>query len=325
MFKPNRFRRQTPRMSVIALTLALGSACLVAGPVAAETDAGDMSRQQSGPMGAQTQPQKGSMAGQRQQQMDTAQSQASGSGKSIAKQLPDRYKLSTWMGKEVQNRQGEKLGTVKELVMDDLGRVRYVIMQSDLLADSKRGDMVTVPVGHFVYPLARKDSLVFDTTPAKVQNAPAFGRTSATPNMGRQDVSSVIIAYWLPDEQKQRMAAEQQGQQGQQKGQRQAGTASDQQGGMTDYDIDQYEPNRDVVNLSQRKGAMFEELDQNDNDVIDRQEAQGHGQLSKRFDEVDTYGNQAITRSEFAAFEIDGDGSDMGRTGQKRQGSSVGQ
>ncbi|WP_295885251.1 PRC-barrel domain-containing protein [uncultured Thiohalocapsa sp.] len=322
MFKPNRFRQLTPRMSVIAMTLALGGTCLVAGPVAAETDAGDMSRQQSGAMGAPTQPQQGSMAGQGQQRMGTAQGQASGSGKSIAKQLPDRYKLSTWMGKEVQNRQGEKLGTVKELVMDDLGRVRYVVMQSDLLAGSKRGDMVTVPVGHFVYPLARKDSLVFDTTPAKVQNAPAFGRTSATPNMGRQDVSSVIIAYWLPEDQKQRMAAEQQGQQ---KGQRQAGTDSDQQGGMTDYDIDQYEPNRDVVNLSQRKGAMFEELDQNDNDVIDRQEAQGHAQLSKRFDEVDTYGNQAITRSEFAAFEIDEDSSDMGRSGRKRQGDSMGQ
>jgi sporulation protein YlmC with PRC-barrel domain len=314
MFDPKRMTlHPAPRISAIAAAVALSGACLLAAPVTAQTQAGS----QAGGMG-------------QQQQTGAMQGEASGGDKPLTKRLPERYKLSTWMGKEVQNKDGEKLGTVKELVMDDLGIVRYVVMQSDLLADSKRGDMVAVPVGHFVYPLAREDHLVFDTTPGQVKGAPAFGAAD-TPNMGRQEVSSVIIAYWLPEAAKQRAGqqgqqgqqqAGQQGQQGQQaqQGQQQAGMQAGRQGqqqaGMTDYDIDQYEPNRDIVNLSQRKNAVFEELDKNDNDVISRQEARGHEQLSQRFDEVDTYGNQAITRSEFAAFEIEEDEGGMGQQGQ---------
>jgi hypothetical protein len=81
------------------------------------------------------------------------------------------------------------------------------------------------------------------------------------------------------------------------------GAGKQQAAELGDYDIDQYEPNRDVINLSQQQGALFEQLDDDGNDVISRQEAHDHVRLAQRFDQVDTYGNQAITRSEFAAFE----------------------
>ncbi|WP_296923646.1 hypothetical protein [Thiohalocapsa sp.] len=65
----------------------------------------------------------------------------------------------------------------------------------------------------------------------------------------------------------------------------------------------QYGPNRGMANLSPRQDRMFNNLDKNNNGTIDRQEAQGNPSLSRHFDAADTYGNQAITPSEFAAFE----------------------
>lgn len=247
---------------------AIAGACLCSG--AAALAAGSAAASQSDQQ----------QQAERQGDSSSAQQPASG-GKPMTKQLPERYKLSTWFGKAVHNAKGKELGTVQELVMDDAGRVRYVVMQSELLADRKAGDLVAVPAGHFAYPAAPDHPLVFDVTPGQVQRAPAFG-TAHMPDMGHPRVSSIVVAYWLPEG-----AREQQGRE------------------QSDYDIDQYEPNRDIINLSQQHGALFEELDDDGNDVISRQEARDHERLSQHFGQVDTYGNQAITRSEFAAFEIE--------------------
>jgi hypothetical protein len=258
-------------MPSVAAAIAAACLCFRAAAAAAESGTASQSGQQQ----------------QAQPQGSSSPAQQSTGGKPVTKQLPGRYKLSTWLGKPVHNAEGKELGTVEELVMDDAGRVRYVVMQSQLLADRKAGDMVAVPAGHFTYPAAPDHPLVFDVTPSRVQRAPAFGAADM-PDMGHPTVSSIVVAYWLPE-----------------------GIRERQSHAQSDYDIAQYEPNRDLINLSQQHGALFEELDDDGNDVISRQEARDHERLSQRFGEVDTYGNQAITRSEFAGFEIEDD-IDMG-------------
>jgi hypothetical protein len=298
------------RISAVAAAAALGAASLWAGAVVAQTGASALT-------GQQQQQQQSGQQGQQGQQM--AGEQGGESGKPLTKRLPDRYQISNWLGKSVQNREGKELGTVKELVMDDMGRLRFVILQSELLADNKAGDQVAVPVGHFVYPLAREEHLVFDVSPTRVQQAPAFGATGGTPDMGHPQVSRVIIAYWVPEDAKRQAEGEQQAQQqgGRQGQQQQAGQMGQQQPGQQDRQqagAGMFDPNRDMVYLPPEKTQLFERLDRNNDGVIDRQEAQQHDELSQRFDQVDAYGNQAITRSEFAAFEIEGE---TGMTGQQ--------
>jgi hypothetical protein len=316
------------RMSAVAAAAALGATCLWTGVTLAQTGAGAPTGLQQGQPMAGQQGQQGQQGqlGQHGQQARQGQ-QGDGTDQPLTKQLPDRYQVSNWLGKSVKNRDGKELGSVKELVMDDMGRLRFVILQSQLLADNKAGDQVAVPVGHFVYPLAREEHLVFDVSPDQVQKAPAFGATGGAPNMGQPQVSRVIIAYWLPEDAQQQAQAGEQGeqqdrqaeQQGDQQGQqaqqqagqqgRQAGQQSQQQAGTGMFD-----PNRDMVYLPPEKTRLFERLDRNNDGIISREEAEQHDELKQRFDEVDSYGNERITRSEFAAFEIQ---DDSGRSGQQ--------
>jgi len=297
--------------SVISATLALTGTLLAVGPAAAGTEAGATEQQQgtAGMTGGDTQQSAGMTEGQMQQG-------AQQGDKGLVKRLPERYKLSTWMGKQVENPGGETLGTVKDLVMDDLGQVRYVVMSSELFADERKGDLVAVPAGHFKYPLAREDSLVLDVTPQHVQGAPTFGATD-WPDMGHEEISTVIVTYWVPEEgaqQGQAMAAEDHdsGQDAaagaQAEGQRQAGTG----GGM--------QAEQGMTRLSKEQRQAFQRLDANNNGVIERDEAKTHDRLSQQFDRVDTYGNKAITRGEFAAFEIKEEAETGEQQGQDQQG-----
>ena len=302
--------RHLLRVSMTAVAAALGGALLLTGPLAAGTKA--ESEQASAGMSGQS-------SGQAQQQ----------GGESLVKQLPDRYKLSNWMGKSVQNPDGDKLGTVKELVMDDLGQVRYVIMESDLLSGENQGNLVAVPTGHFRYPLARAEQLVLDVTPQRMQDAPSFGSTE-WPDMGQQTFSTIVVAYWVPEDETaqgqaktgERETAMQQQQMGEQ---RQAaagdsGQGAQQQAARMGGDRDRaFDANRDMVYLTEDKNQLFEKLDKNKNGVIDPDEAKAHERLKEQFDTVDTFGNEAITRSEFAAFEIKEDGGKK-ESGMKESG-----
>jgi sporulation protein YlmC with PRC-barrel domain len=250
------------------------------------------------------------------------------------KQLPDRYKLSNWMGKAVRTPDGESLGTVDELIMDDLGRVRYVVLTRDAAKDGNqddpagkqrkdrdRADRVAVPTGHFQYPLARADHLVLDATPRRMQEAPGFS-ANRYPDMGRREVSTIVVAYWLPDDSAEGAVESSTADQGagqgaetatggqqQQAARTKAGTGASEHGGSTAAQSSSvYDPNRDMVYLSPEKNKLFESLDDNDNGVIERAEAEDHARLKKNFSDVDTYGNDAISRSEFAAFKLDKDG-----------------
>jgi len=327
--------------STLALAVSLGAVLVWTAPAFSESATSGSS------MGAQSGQQQGGGAAAQQQtgSGDSGSAQAGG----LISQLPDRYKLSSWMGKKVTNGQGKTLGTVKDLVMDDLGLVRYVVLKSDLSGNHQKERLIAVPAGHFEYPLARKDNLVLDVTPGRMQEAPSFG-ASKWPNMGDQTFSSVIVAYWLPDESGNGQGgAAQAGDRGMgmrgasgdqgvgmsntsgNRGMGMSSTAPDQGMGMSGNRTASagqnpgtagamqrspasdrpYDPNRDMIYLSQRKNQLFDQLDSNDNGVIDRDEARGNKRLMQQFNDVDTYANQGITRAEFAAFEI-GDDSGMG-------------
>lgn len=337
MILHNDFTQPTlPRFSLSAAALVLGTTVLATSALATETyqpksDAQNKAQgtSQGATMGTTTLDNQTSSTQQagKNQQSGGMQQAGNQSGKSITERLPDRYQLSNWMDKTVKNTQGEKLGKVEELVMDDVGRLRYVILKSDKLTDNKDGNLVAVPAGHFQYPLAREDHLVLEASSQQMQDAPKFSENRDMPNVGRPEVSSVIIAYWVPEDASG-------GKQGQSAGTKQDQTASksgssqkQQQTASNEYG---YDGNRDMIKLSERKSELFNELDKNDSGAIERSEAQGHEELSQRFSEADTYGNEAITRSEFAAFELKDDKSnvsDKSRQGQstdtdKRQGDS---
>lgn len=292
---PVTLPRFSSHLSLPAATLLLGASALAATPLAADTgqsSAGVQGKSQTTSSSPDTSPHSTTPMSSGEQ--DSGSQQAGNQSKRpITERLPDRYQLSNWMDKTVTNSNGEKLGTVKELVMDDVGRLRYVILNSDQLTDSKSDNLVAVPIGHFDYPLAREDHLVLDASPQQMRGAPAFSDRGNMPNMGRPEVSSVIIAYWVPED-----AA------GGKHGQGSSKTASGHNQQQSAMSGSSYDGNRDIIKLSEQKSELFHELDQNDSGAIERSEAQEHDGLSERFSEADTYGNEAITRSEFAAFEL---------------------
>jgi sporulation protein YlmC with PRC-barrel domain len=255
--------------------------------------------------------------------------QQPGQGQSLAKQLPDKYKLSNWIGKDVKSSDGDNLGTVKELVMDDYGIVRYAVIESDKLGPERQGNLVAVPMGHFKYPLTRQDHLVFDASPQQIQGAPAFSQ-SAWPNMGDPNFSSVIITYWLPEDAAAQMEGEgktlgQSAQAGQQdrQGEQQASGQPEQQG-QQDVTSGVFDPNRDMVYLSREATEMFKRLDTNNDGVIDKEEAQQNDRLADRFGEIDSYSNERITRSEFAMFELEESGQQQGDSKQQSRDQEQG-
>jgi hypothetical protein len=153
---------------------------------------------------------------------------------------------------------------------------------------------------------------VLDVTPQRMQGAPTFGSTE-WPDMGQQTFSTVVVAYWVPEDETAQGQAktDQQGAAMQQQGeQRQAASgdrgqgAQEQAAGMGGDRDREFDANRDMVYLTEEKNQLFDKLDKNENGVIDPDEAKDHERVTEQFDKLDTFGNDAITRSEFAAFEI---------------------
>jgi hypothetical protein len=64
-------------------------------------------------------------------------------------------------------------------------------------------------------------------------------------------------------------------------------------------------PNRDMVYLPEQHEALFSQLDANRDGDIDREEAQAYPPVAEQYDELANEDTGNITRSEFAAFEID--------------------
>jgi hypothetical protein len=298
--------------------LAVAGVCLTASPLSAATD-GDM----TGPTASQEQT---SAAGDRVAQASaTTSKQAQSSGQRPIAQLPDRYKVSTWIGRSVENADGEELGTVEEMIMDDFGRVRYVVIKSDQLASEKEGELVAVPTGLFEPLKADQTHLVLDVPSSHMSGAPSFS-SSEYPNMGQESVSTLIVTYWVPEDaaaqdasgqvsgdrahaetrsgQAAGMASNDRG--ADRQGQARVGSSAMEQqfGNQADDGSGLHEPNRDMVYLPQDKAQMFDKLDEDGDGVIGRNEAEANERLSRQFDQINSYANQGISRSEFAAFEV---------------------
>jgi len=309
---PAKYFHRTPRGascsslgSAVALTLA--GLCLTVGPLSAATEDGVTASTAS-------QQETSAASDRASQESATRSTQAEESGQRPIARLPDRYKVSTWIGKSVENADGEDLGTVEDMIMDDFGRLRYVVMKSDQLASDNKDDLIAVPTGLFEPLRPDQSNLVLDVSPSHMSGAPSFS-SSDYPNMGREIESALIITYWVPEGAGAQDSSSQPGaersagsddmstdpeNQG-----RVAGSAMEQQfAGKSGQRSQRYEPNRDMIYLPREKGRLFDKLDENGDGVIGRTEAEANERLSRQFDEINSYANQGISRSEFAAFEI---------------------
>jgi sporulation protein YlmC with PRC-barrel domain len=86
-------------------------------------------------------------------------------------------KASGLLGMEVRNKQNEKLGEIKDLVMDlSSGKVSYgVLSVGGFLGIGEK--LIAIPPTSFQYSDAR-DYLIIDADKAKIQAAPGFAATS---------------------------------------------------------------------------------------------------------------------------------------------------
>jgi sporulation protein YlmC with PRC-barrel domain len=86
-------------------------------------------------------------------------------------------KASGLLGMEVRNRQNEKLGEIKDLVMDlSSGKVSYAVLSvGGFLGIGEK--LIAIPPASFKYSDAR-DYLIVDADKSKIQAAPGFAATS---------------------------------------------------------------------------------------------------------------------------------------------------
>lgn len=227
----------------------------------------------------------------------------------LAHNLPPVYKISNWLGKPVNNEAGEQIGTIRDMIMDDYGRFRYVIMESEQVADEYKGDRIAVPMNHFQYPDEDDERyMVLDATPAKVSEAPTF-EAGSYPNLPLRRWESVVVAYWLPEDAKDAnppkdrddvKAKTPESMQQSSKGNDGSGS------GQASLPFDE---NRDMVYLPEAKDQLFDKLDSNDDAAITKKEAKAHPPLAEQFERIDSYDNGRITRSEFSVFELEESGS----------------
>ncbi|MCF7989469.1 MAG: PRC-barrel domain-containing protein [Thiohalocapsa sp.] len=233
-------------------------------------------------------------------------SKGAGQPEQFVNRLPERYKLSNWLGKSVVNSQGETLGRVEDLVIDDLGMARYIVLETEVLGEEHADRLIAVPAGHFSYPPVREGSLVLDVSLGRFTRAPRFG-TAGWPNMGEKTFSSVVVGYWLPEEASDRYGSQDGGD-----ASAEAKRAADKTQGSeprADGQPREFHPDRDTTYLSADKRLLFVTLDRNRDGVIDRDEAARNHIVSAQFEAIDTFANDVITRSELAAVEIPVSGS----------------
>lgn len=224
-------RKHTNELKLRPLAIATASALALSAPLVAS---------------AQTQTQVQAQAGQQ------ATSQASG--------IAEIYKASNWLGKDVQNPQGEEIGEVSDLVFDDMGRVEYVVLEhGGFLSIGEH--YVLVPFRAFQSPIAQ-DHLVLAVSKQQLGEAPAFDE-GEWPSMAKVQGTSF----------------------------------------------------GEMSALSPQQEQLFKRLDKNNDGVLTAEEASEYEGLQQQFTRLDSYGNDRLTRSEFAMFEIQ-------ETGESWQGTS---
>ena len=202
--------------------------------------------------------------------------------------LPPSYRVSAWLGKPVLSQAGEQIGSVRDMVLDDRGRFRYVIIESKALTEGEADDYLIVPMAHFRYRNGGEQGLVLDAQTAAITDAPRF--TAGTlPMQPLRAWETVVIAYWLPKDAASGPSA---------------GRPADTEArGGSGYAMRVATPDGDMVYLRKEDIAAFERLDSNADGAISRDEAAAEPALAERFERIDTYGNGRISPAEFALFE----------------------
>jgi len=104
-------------------------------------------------------------------------------------------KASSLIGMDVRNSQNEKLGDIKDLVVDlHSGKVAYVVLSvGGFLGIGDK--LVAIPPNAFMS--AEQEKLVLNADKAKLQNAPSFAKTS-WPELNSPTWNS-DLAYWTSD------------------------------------------------------------------------------------------------------------------------------
>ncbi len=118
-------------------------------------------------------------------------SQQYGSSKVQGKSMEDQ-RASKWIGSKIENRQGENLGKVEDLVLDSKGRVDFVII-SHAGALGLGEKYMAVPLKSF----SRKDgnTLVLDMSKEKMAQAPSFDKNN-WPDMSNRQWSQNVYRYY---------------------------------------------------------------------------------------------------------------------------------
>lgn len=89
-------------------------------------------------------------------------------------------RMSQLLAMEVRNRQGEKLGEVKDFVVDlRSGKISYVaITTGGVLGLGVREKLIAVPLTDLSVPEDRENTLILDATKGDIADAPGFAATN---------------------------------------------------------------------------------------------------------------------------------------------------
>ena len=89
-------------------------------------------------------------------------------------------RMSQLLAMEVRNREGEKLGEVKDFVVDlRSGKISYVaITTGGVLGLGVREKLIAVPLTDFSVPEDRENTLILDATKGEIEDAPGFAATN---------------------------------------------------------------------------------------------------------------------------------------------------
>jgi sporulation protein YlmC with PRC-barrel domain len=140
-----------------------------------------------------------SAAGQINPQNFNSSRDATATGTSLSDQeaVGKANRASSLIGMDVRNTQNEKLGEIKDLVLDlHSGKVAYAVLSvGGFLGIGEK--YIAIPAGAFT-ATPDESGLVLNADKAKIQNAPGFAKSS-WPAVNDSTWQSQSV-YWMPDQ-----------------------------------------------------------------------------------------------------------------------------
>ena len=175
----------------LAIALGLAGAAVAQTPSPSTTNPDPQSRPSESSTG--TPPISGSdttSSSDRSETSGTAQTEpARMAAATNMKSKDDMHRASKLIGKNVETSTGDTIGEVKDLVIDQQGKITHVIISHGRLGSTK---LTAVP-HETVKQMKRGDKIVFDRT--RLENAPSF-EESNYPNLASAGWSTAADRYW---------------------------------------------------------------------------------------------------------------------------------